>query len=166
MVWLSGGPGCSSQLALLAENGPCVPNEDGSDTISNKWSWTNKANVIWVRNSNFWAQIFIFQRFGICIYAGFIFDFRLINPQELDSQVVSMSTMKMVSKKIFMDFWRNFTNSYHSTRTILCISQVKIWNYIPILIQIQQLIANLQIWIFTKKLTNLDKFYKSCLFIS
>ena len=50
MVWLSGGPGCSSQLALLAENGPCVPNEDGSDTISNKWSWTNKANVIWVRN--------------------------------------------------------------------------------------------------------------------
>ena len=61
-----------------------------------------------------------------------IFDFRLINPQELDSQVVSMSTMKMVSKKIFMDFWRNFTNSCHNTRTILCISQVKIWNHIPI----------------------------------
>ena len=54
MVWLSGGPGCSSQLALLAENGPCVPNEDGSDTISNKWSWTNKANVIWVRKTSVW----------------------------------------------------------------------------------------------------------------
>ena len=54
-----------------------------------------------------------------------IFNFRLINPQELDSQVVSMSTMKMVSKKIFMDFCRNFTNSYHNTRTILCTLQVK-----------------------------------------
>ena len=92
----------------MAENGPCVPNEDGSDTISNKWSWTNKANVIWVRNQSIEAQIFIFHRFGIFIYAGSIFNFRLINPQELDSQVVSMSTMKMVSKKIFMDFWRNF----------------------------------------------------------
>jgi len=48
VVWLSGGPGCSSQLALFAENGPCTVNEDGSDTIPNPYSWTNKANVIWV----------------------------------------------------------------------------------------------------------------------
>ena len=72
MVWLSGGPGCSSQLALLAENGPCVPNEDGSDTISNKWSWTNKANVIWVRNQLFSAQTFIIQKSFIFIHAGLI----------------------------------------------------------------------------------------------
>ena len=78
MVWLSGGPGCSSQLALLAENGPCVPNEDGSDTISNKWSWTNKANVIWVRNPSIRAQTFIFHRFGNFIYAGSTYLFLIL----------------------------------------------------------------------------------------
>jgi len=48
VVWLTGGPGCSSQMALLQENGPCVVNEHGNDTILNEFSWTNKANVIWV----------------------------------------------------------------------------------------------------------------------
>jgi len=48
VVWLTGGPGCSSQLALLTENGPCWANEYGNGTIPNEFSWTNKANVIWV----------------------------------------------------------------------------------------------------------------------
>ena len=41
--------GCSSQMALLAENGPCWANEYGNGTIPNEFSWTNKANVIWVK---------------------------------------------------------------------------------------------------------------------
>lgn len=48
IMWLSGGPGCSSQLALFAENGPCSVNEDGTATIPNKHSWHTKANVMWV----------------------------------------------------------------------------------------------------------------------
>lgn len=48
VLWLTGGPGCSSQLALLAENGPCSVSKDGANTILNKYSWTSKANVIWV----------------------------------------------------------------------------------------------------------------------
>jgi len=48
VVWLTGGPGCSSQMALLTENGPCWANEYGNGTIPNEFSWTNKANVIWV----------------------------------------------------------------------------------------------------------------------
>jgi len=48
IMWLSGGPGCSSQLALFAENGPCAVSKDGNSTISNQFSWNSKANVMWV----------------------------------------------------------------------------------------------------------------------
>jgi len=48
VMWLTGGPGCSSQLALLAENGPCTVNKQGTDTIKNPFSWNSKANVMWV----------------------------------------------------------------------------------------------------------------------
>jgi cathepsin A (carboxypeptidase C) len=40
--------GCSSQLALLSENGPCVPTADGQSTVNNPYSWNSKANIMWV----------------------------------------------------------------------------------------------------------------------
>lgn len=48
LLWMTGGPGCSSQLALLFENGPCTVNEDGTDTIPNPYGWNDKANIIFV----------------------------------------------------------------------------------------------------------------------
>lgn len=48
VIWLTGGPGCSSQLALLSENGPCSVTEDGLNTKNNPYSWTSNANVLWV----------------------------------------------------------------------------------------------------------------------
>ncbi|CAM9166602.1 unnamed protein product [Ectocarpus sp. 6 AP-2014] len=48
ILWLTGGPGCSSTLALLAENGPCTVNEDGETTMPNPSSWNSRANVVWV----------------------------------------------------------------------------------------------------------------------
>lgn len=48
IVWLTGGPGCSSQLALLAENGPCSISADGQSTIDNPFSWNSNANIMWV----------------------------------------------------------------------------------------------------------------------
>lgn len=47
VLWLTGGPGCSSQLALLAENGPCSIDAKGQEQ-SNPHSWTTQANVMWV----------------------------------------------------------------------------------------------------------------------
>eukprot|EP00440_Ansanella_granifera_P039442 gb/GFBE01042789.1/.p1 GENE.gb/GFBE01042789.1/~~gb/GFBE01042789.1/.p1 ORF type:complete len:477 (+),score=151.22 gb/GFBE01042789.1/:1-1431(+) len=47
VLWMTGGPGCSSQLALLAENGPCNIGKNGTVDL-NPFSWTSKANVIWV----------------------------------------------------------------------------------------------------------------------
>merc|ERR1711912_193911 len=45
---LTGGPGCSSEVALFTENGPCSVNKDGKTTTPNKHSWNRVANVIYV----------------------------------------------------------------------------------------------------------------------
>jgi cathepsin A (carboxypeptidase C) len=45
---LTGGPGCSSTLALLTENGPCSVNKDGTTTKINPYSWTESAHVLWL----------------------------------------------------------------------------------------------------------------------
>mmetsp|Transcript_16350 Transcript_16350/g.25524 ORF Transcript_16350/g.25524 Transcript_16350/m.25524 type:complete len:531 (+) Transcript_16350:46-1638(+) len=48
IVWLTGGPGCSSTLALLFENGPCKVNESGDGTVSNPNSWNTNAHMLWL----------------------------------------------------------------------------------------------------------------------
>lgn len=54
IVWMSGGPGCSSQLALYAENGPYKVTRNGGKksqnfTVSlNPYSWNSNATVLWI----------------------------------------------------------------------------------------------------------------------
>ena len=48
VVWLTGGPGCSSTMALLTENGPCSVKADGETTTPNPYSWTEAAHVLWL----------------------------------------------------------------------------------------------------------------------
>ncbi|OWZ03773.1 Serine protease [Phytophthora megakarya] len=47
VLWLTGGPGCSSMMALLSENGPCHVQPDLSTQL-NPYSWTNESNVVWL----------------------------------------------------------------------------------------------------------------------
>jgi len=47
VLWLNGGPGCSSMLGLLTENGPCTVNPDLT-TKTNPFSWNTRANVMFV----------------------------------------------------------------------------------------------------------------------
>jgi len=44
---MTGGPGCSSLVALFNENGPYTINEDLSLSI-NPYSWNTNANVLWI----------------------------------------------------------------------------------------------------------------------
>jgi len=48
IMWLTGGPGCSSEIALFTENGPCTVNQDGTSTSPNPNSWTDHANVMYI----------------------------------------------------------------------------------------------------------------------
>ncbi|KAG8342305.1 putative Serine carboxypeptidase [Trypanosoma vivax] len=48
LLWMTGGPGCSSIFALLAENGPCLMNESSGKLVNNKYSWNEDAYVIYV----------------------------------------------------------------------------------------------------------------------
>lgn len=47
-IWLTGGPGCSSSLALFSENGPCSVNENGDGTTLNPYSWNSNAHALWL----------------------------------------------------------------------------------------------------------------------
>ena len=41
ILWLTGGPGCASDLALLAENGPFLMNETSKELYYNDYGSTN-----------------------------------------------------------------------------------------------------------------------------
>ncbi|KAI9317596.1 Alpha/Beta hydrolase protein [Dichotomocladium elegans] len=48
VLWLNGGPGCSSMMGLWMELGPCLINKDGNGTTYNDFSWNNVANVVFL----------------------------------------------------------------------------------------------------------------------
>ncbi len=47
-LWMTGGPGCSSEVALFGENGPCSVNAGGNATIHNPFSWNAKSNLLYI----------------------------------------------------------------------------------------------------------------------
>jgi carboxypeptidase C (cathepsin A) len=47
-IWMNGGPGSSSLVGLLQENGPCMVNADSNSTTLNPWSWNNEVNMLYI----------------------------------------------------------------------------------------------------------------------
>ncbi|PPQ66021.1 hypothetical protein CVT26_010777 [Gymnopilus dilepis] len=48
ILWLNGGPGCSSSTGLLFELGPCSIANDGQNVTKNPYSWNTHANIIFL----------------------------------------------------------------------------------------------------------------------
>ncbi|KAJ2613844.1 hypothetical protein H4S08_002011, partial [Coemansia sp. RSA 1365] len=48
IVWMNGGPGCSSSTGLLMELGPCRPDKGGASVSPHKYGWDDQAHVIFL----------------------------------------------------------------------------------------------------------------------
>ncbi|CBY02081.1 hypothetical protein IAQ61_006666 [Plenodomus lingam] len=48
VIWLNGGPGCSSLSGFLTENGPISWKDGTLRPTQNTYSWNNLTNVLWV----------------------------------------------------------------------------------------------------------------------
>ena len=49
LIWLQGGPGSSSMIGLIAENGPLQIQDDFSFK-ENEFAWSKLADMFWVDN--------------------------------------------------------------------------------------------------------------------
>ncbi|KAJ1958549.1 hypothetical protein GGI12_004702 [Dipsacomyces acuminosporus] len=48
LLWLNGGPGASSMVGMLTENGPCRILPGGNSTTDNLYAWNERAHVVYL----------------------------------------------------------------------------------------------------------------------
>ena len=48
VIWLTGGPGCASTMALLTENGPFSINHATGKAVINPYSWNTNADLLFI----------------------------------------------------------------------------------------------------------------------
>ncbi|KAK5108688.1 hypothetical protein LTR62_008093 [Meristemomyces frigidus] len=86
LIWLNGGPGCSSLEGLLQENGPFLWQYGTYAPVKNPYTWVNLTNVVWVEQP---AGTGFSQQNG---------DAPATNELEVAAQ--------------FLGFWKNFVDTF------------------------------------------------------
>jgi carboxypeptidase D len=84
LIYLTGGPGCSSIGELLQQNGPISWQPGTFQPIENKWSWHRLTNVVWIDQP---------------VGTGF-------------SQGTPTATNEEDVAEQFLGFWRNFVDTF------------------------------------------------------
>ncbi|EAQ85937.1 hypothetical protein CHGG_07190 [Chaetomium globosum CBS 148.51] len=84
LIWLNGGPGCSSFEGLLQENGPFLWQYGTYKPVKNPWSWHTLTNIVYIE-----------QPVGTGFTTG---KATITNEEELAEQ--------------FMGFWKNFIDTF------------------------------------------------------
>ncbi|KAF7954285.1 hypothetical protein EAE96_005414 [Botrytis aclada] len=84
LIWLNGGPGCSSLEGLIQENGPWIWQYGTYAPVQNPWTWVNLTNVVWVEQP---------------VGTGF-------------SQGVPTATSEEDVAAQFLGFWENFVDTF------------------------------------------------------
>ncbi|KAI9649459.1 hypothetical protein NHQ30_002035 [Ciborinia camelliae] len=84
LIWLNGGPGCSSLEGIMQENGPWTWQYGTYAPVKNPWTWVNLTNVVWVDQP---------------VGTGF-------------SQGIPTATSEEDSAAQFLGFWENFVDTF------------------------------------------------------
>ncbi|KAJ7263826.1 serine carboxypeptidase [Mycena rebaudengoi] len=104
-IWLTGGPGCSSLVAVLSENGPLTWAPGNAAPFPNPWSWNKLTNIVYIE-----------QPVGVGFTQG--------TPGLLTSEVE-------IAKE-FLGFWKNFVEVFGlEGRRILVAGESYAGYYIP-----------------------------------
>jgi hypothetical protein len=84
VIWLNGGPGCSSLDGFFKENGPVTWMSGTFLPVRNQYSWTNLSNVVWIDQP---------------VGTGF-------------TQGIPNATSEVDVANQFLPFWKNFMNTF------------------------------------------------------
>ncbi|KAK1835437.1 carboxypeptidase [Podospora conica] len=84
VIWLNGGPGCSSLLGLLQENGPFLWQPGTFKPVANPWSWHTLTNIVYIEQP---------------VGTGF-------------SKGPATATSETEVAEQFMGFWKNFVDTF------------------------------------------------------
>ncbi|OAA68457.1 serine carboxypeptidase [Niveomyces insectorum RCEF 264] len=84
VIWLNGGPGCSSLEGLIQENGPFIWQYGTFRPVPNTWSWNKLSNIVYIE-----------QPVGTGFSVG---EVTAANEEDVASQ--------------FLGFWKNFVDTF------------------------------------------------------